>query len=187
MSLERRRAVFLDRDGTLIEETGYLSTVEDLRLLPGAAAALRRLKEAGFLLIVVTNQSAVARGWLSEEQVQQIHRELNDRLDEAGARIDAFYYCPHLPDGTVARYAFACDCRKPAPGMLQRAAAEWGIDTAASYMVGDSERDVEAGHRAGCCGIFIGSEPCPPADATAKDLQEASEFILAKESAVDAG
>jgi D-glycero-D-manno-heptose 1,7-bisphosphate phosphatase len=174
-----QRAVFLDRDGTLIEDVDYLTRVEQLHILPRVPAALARLKAAGFLLVVASNQSAVARGRLDEDQIHLIHRELNTRLvSKGGAAIDAFYYCPHLPDGTVQRYSRACECRKPAPGMLRRAAAALGIDTSRSYMVGDSQRDVEAGRRAGCYSILLGLGPCEKADAVAADMAQAADLIL---------
>jgi len=178
MSGPLRRAVFLDRDGTLIEDVDYLTEPGQIRILPGVPAALRRLKEAGFLLIVVTNQSAVARGMLTEAKLTAVHAELNGRLAAEGAAVDAFYYCPHLPDGVVERYARACDCRKPAAGLLRRAAAEWHVDPARSYAVGDSERDVEAGRAAGCFSILLGGGRSGHADALAADLAGAADVIL---------
>jgi D-glycero-D-manno-heptose 1,7-bisphosphate phosphatase len=173
-----QRAVFLDRDGTIIEDVDYLTRVEELRLLPGAAEALRMLKGAGFLLVVVTNQSAIARGALSEQQLGAIHAELNRRLEAEEAGIDAFYHCPHLPEGTVACYARICECRKPEPGLLEQAARDWGIALDRSYMVGDSQRDVEAGRRAGCATVSIGSLADSAADAAAEDLRQAASLIL---------
>jgi len=178
MSEPKRRAVFLDRDGTIIEDVDFLTDVEQLRILPGAPGALRRLKEAGFLLFVVTNQSAVARGTLTEEKLALIHEELNRRLAAEGAGIDAFYYCPHLPDGIVERYARVCDCRKPAPGLITRAAREWDVDPSRSYAAGDSERDVEAGRRAGCFTILVGGARSQYADADSADLAGTARIIL---------
>ena len=177
-----RRAVFLDRDGTIIEDVDYLTSPEQIRILPGAAEALRTLKEAGFLLVVVTNQSAIARGWLTEEELALIHQELNRRLTSEGAGLDALYYCPHLPEGSVERYARSCDCRKPAAGLLQRAATEWDIAMSDSYMIGDSERDMEAGRKAGCHTIRIGPDCGGYADVAAKSLTHAVELILAREA-----
>lgn len=177
-----RSAVFLDRDGTLIEDVGYLDTAAQIEILPGVPEALRRLREAGFLLIVVTNQSAVARGWLTERRLESIHQSLNAALGREGVAPDAYYYCPHLPDGEVDEYARACACRKPAPGLLMRAAKEWGIALERSYAVGDSERDVEAGRRVGCCTILVGDEAASCACARAKDLPEAAELILRREA-----
>ena len=182
MSDAKLRAVFLDRDGTLIEDADYLTEVEQLRILPGVPQALRRLRDAGFLLVVVTNQSAIARGWLTEGKLALIHAELDRRLRADGAAVDAYYHCPHLPDGTVAEYARECDCRKPAPGLLLRAAQDWGIELSRSYAVGDSERDIEAGRRAGCFAILIGGRaPAQSrAQAHAADLAGAADIILGK-------
>jgi D-glycero-D-manno-heptose 1,7-bisphosphate phosphatase len=180
MSGAPRRAVFLDRDGTLIEDVDYLTDAAQIRVLPGVPGALKLLKEAGFRLIVVTNQSAVARGMLTEEELGLIHEELNRRLAADGAAVDAFYYCPHLPEGAVKRYARACDCRKPAPGLILRAAAEWRVDTGASFAVGDSERDVEAGRAAGCRTILTGAVRSRLAGAHAADLAAAVDLILGK-------
>ena len=175
------RAVFLDRDGTIVEDVRYLSAPDDVRLLPSAAAALSRLKSAGFLLLVVTNQSAIARGWLTERQLAEIHGHLQGLLSRQGVEIDDFFYCPHLPEGRVARYAKVCSCRKPQPGMLLQGAAKWNVDLTRSFAVGDSERDVEAGRRAGCRSILI--SPDRPGDTSAHtvaaDLSEAAEVILA--------
>ena len=128
-----------------------------------------------------SNQSAVARGYLSEGELQRIHRLLCKRLRRHGIRVDGFYYCPHLPDGSVEDYAISCECRKPRPGLVQRAAAEHGVDTASSWAVGDSERDVKAGKRAGCRTILISpysaADTC--ADAVAPDLAAAAGIILA--------
>lgn len=175
----RNRAVFLDRDGTLIRDADYLTAVEELQVLPGVPEALRRLKRAGFLLLLVTNQSAIARGWLTEERLQRIHERLNALLRADGAAIDGFYYCPHLPEGTVPRYAQECQCRKPQPGLLERAAQDWGVDLRQSYAVGDSERDVEAGRRAGCRTILVGTGEPTVADACVAHLAEAVSIILA--------
>jgi D-glycero-D-manno-heptose 1,7-bisphosphate phosphatase len=169
-----RRAVFLDRDGTIVRDVDYLTEVGQLEILPGVPDALRLLREAGFLLLVVTNQSAIARGWLTEEALAAIHAELNRRLEAEGARIDGFYHCPHLPDGTVPAYACECTCRKPRPGLIERAAREWQADLARSYVVGDSERDVEAGRRAGCVALRIGTGA-----GTVSDLREAARRIVA--------
>ena len=170
-----RPAVFLDRDGTLVRDADYLTEADQLEILPGVPEALRMLRRAGFLLIVVTNQSAIARGWLTEEALRTIHAELNALLGAEGAPIDAFYYCPHLPNGTVPAYARACRCRKPEPGLIRQAAEEWHVDPARSYVVGDSERDAEAGRRAGCRAFQIGNGP-----AMVDDLLEAARRIVAE-------
>jgi D-glycero-D-manno-heptose 1,7-bisphosphate phosphatase len=182
----KRRAVFLDRDGTIIEDVSYLRRARDVRLLPGAAEALKLLRQAGFLLLVVSNQSAVARGWLTEPDLMDVQGEVERALEAQGAGLDGFYYCPHLPEGTVQQYARECDCRKPEPGMLLRAAGERNVDVRRSYAVGDSERDVEAGRRAGCSTILIGRGASSTADLIARDLREAADLILHRESKANA-
>jgi D-glycero-D-manno-heptose 1,7-bisphosphate phosphatase len=182
------RAIFLDRDGTIVEDVDFLICVEDMHVLPRAPEALRLLKEAGFLLVVVTNQSAIARGWLTEAGLAAVHAELNRRLAQQGAAIDAFYHCPHLPGAALERYNRECECRKPGVGLLEQAAREWRLDLRRSYMVGDSERDMEAGRRAGCATILIRREPSGSdhaeradaalADAVVPDLMGAARLVL---------
>jgi D-glycero-D-manno-heptose 1,7-bisphosphate phosphatase len=149
------QCVFLDRDNTLIDDPGYLSDPSAVHLLPGVDRALKSLTDAGFRLVVVTNQSAVARGLVTEEGLERIHKELRRQLLERGIDLDAIYYCPFHPDGTVEEYARESMDRKPQPGMLLRAARELKIDLAHSWMVGDSARDVEAGQRAGCRTVMV--------------------------------
>jgi D-glycero-D-manno-heptose 1,7-bisphosphate phosphatase len=150
------RAVFLDRDGTLIELVHLLARADQVKLLPDVAPALARLKKAGFLLIVVTNQPVIARGLASANDVEQIHRRLQELLPPA-ARIDAFYICPHHPEGVVAELRAACDCRKPEPGLLLRAAREHNLTMSECFMVGDRDKDIEAGRRAGCQTVLVGA------------------------------
>ncbi len=150
-----REAVFLDRDGTLIAEVNYLSHPEQVRLLPGAANAVRALNTAGMLVIVVTNQAGVARGYFPESRIAEVHARLAELLAEHGACIDAFYYCPHHATEGVGEYRVECECRKPKPGMLLTAAREWNIDLARSWMVGDKPSDAEAGIAAGCRAILV--------------------------------
>lgn len=185
-----RPAVFLDRDGTLIEEVGdgFLRTTADLRLYPWAAGAVKRLNDAGLLVIVVTNQSGVARGFFDEAFLDEAHRALNAELAGSAARIDAFYYCPHHPAAAVDRYRVVCPCRKPEPGLLLRAAGELGVDPSRSWMVGDTWRDVEAGCRAGVRPVLVmsgqGREAAanPPDDvkveAIVENVEEAVAWIL---------
>jgi D,D-heptose 1,7-bisphosphate phosphatase len=187
----RRRAVFLDRDGVLVRDVDHLTSVSQLEILPGVPEALRRLHDAGWAVVVVTNQSVVARGWLTEDGLRDIHRELASRLAARGAVLDAIYYCPHHPDGAVAAYRLACDCRKPKPGLLLRAADDLDLDLGASVMVGDVPTDVEAGKRAGCRTVLIrGGRAAerdgagPPADHVAADLADAADWILAPSRAV---
>jgi histidinol-phosphate phosphatase family protein len=154
-----RPAVFLDRDGTLNEERGYIRRPEDLTLLPGAGPALKRLREAGFLLVVVTNQGAIAHGEATEAEVADVHRRLEWDLGAQGAYLDAIYLCPHHPQSPFPNarpeLQVICDCRKPAPGLIERACADFNIDRARSWMVGDHTRDVEAGRRAGLRALLL--------------------------------
>ncbi len=182
------KAVFLDRDHTLIEDPGYLSDSSGVKLLPGVDLALKSLEAGGFKTVVVTNQAGVARGLITEENVHQIHTELHRQLAERGAHLDAIYYCPYHPEGTVEAYARDSEFRKPSPGMLLKAAQELDIDLPASWMVGDSARDVEAGQRAGCRTIRLrpSATPLPgevsqedvQPDFTARNLVEAARTIL---------
>jgi D-glycero-D-manno-heptose 1,7-bisphosphate phosphatase len=148
-------AVFLDRDGTLIREVNYLVAVDQIEILPGVTAALRHLAQCGFKLVMVTNQSAVARGMLTETGLRQIHAEIVARLAQDGARLDGIYYCPHHPTEGLGEYRIACDCRKPKPGMIERAAADLKIDPARSYMVGDQLTDMELAIAVGATGILL--------------------------------
>jgi D-glycero-D-manno-heptose 1,7-bisphosphate phosphatase len=143
-----RRAVFLDRDGTLAEEVGYVNHLSRFRLFPFAAAAIRRLNQAGWLVIVVTNQSGVARGYFPEELVRQVNERMVLELASAGARVDGVYYCPHRAEDD-------CGCRKPRPGMLERAAREHGLRLPGSYLVGDLYADLEMAHREDCRSILV--------------------------------
>lgn len=150
-----RDAVFLDRDGTLIEEVHYLAHAAQVRLIPGAADAIRRLNDLGVLVLVVTNQSGVARGYFPESRVAEIHERLSELLAETGAKIDAFYHCPHHPTEGVGEYRVACACRKPKPGMLLTAARDLDIDLARSWMIGDKPCDADAGRAAGCKTLLV--------------------------------
>lgn len=148
-------AVFFDRDGTLINDPGYLNHPDQVQLLDGAAEALRELKGLGYQTVVVSNQSGVARGIVTEEMLEKIHERLRELLAAKGASLDKIYYCPHHPDGVIDEYRKDSDWRKPRPGMLLAAAREMDIDLAKSWMIGDTERDVEAGRSAGCRTILI--------------------------------
>jgi len=149
------KAIFLDRDNTLVEDTGYINNPEQVKLLDGVAEALIELKALGYKLIVVTNQSAVARGIVTEKVLGEIHKRLKQLLAEKNAFLDRIYYCPYHPKGVVKKYRQESDCRKPNPGMLLRAAEEMDIDLDKSWCVGNSISDVEAGLRAGCKTILI--------------------------------
>jgi len=150
-----KRAVFLDRDGTLIEESGYLDRLERLQFFPYSVDAVRVLNRAGFLVVVVTNQAGIARGIVKESFVAEAHRHIADRLAAGGATIDGFYYCPHYPEGTVEKYRTTCDCRKPQPGLLRRAAADLDVDLARSFVVGDRWHDLAAGQAVGARGVLV--------------------------------
>lgn len=176
-----RSAVFLDRDGVLNEDKKYASDPSVAKLLPGVAGAIRRLNEAGMAAIVVSNQSGVARGFHTEEDVRAFNAALEAELRDAGARVDGWYYCPHLPEGEVDEYAIECDCRKPKSGMLTQAAREHDVDLSKSFMVGDRERDIAAGAAVGVKTILVGEEDSSHAPSHhAKDLAEAVEYILSR-------
>jgi D-glycero-D-manno-heptose 1,7-bisphosphate phosphatase len=162
-----RAALFLDRDGVIVEDVDLLIRADELRLLAGAAEAIARARAAGLAVVVVTNQPTVARGLADEDAVRTIHAALGGMLRDRGANVDAFYFCPHHPRATLERYRVVCDCRKPRPGMLQRAARELGLDLPASAMVGDRISDVTAGARAGCRTVLVetGKHTEPPIES----------------------
>jgi D-glycero-D-manno-heptose 1,7-bisphosphate phosphatase len=149
------RAVFLDRDGTLIEEIGYLDRLDRVAFFPFSVDAVRLLNRAGFKVVVVTNQAGIGRGFFDEAFVEDTHRALSERLAAGGAAIDAFYFCPHHPEATRPGYKQACDCRKPQPGLLKRAAHDHDIDLAASFVVGDRGHDIAAGVAVGARGVLV--------------------------------
>lgn len=149
------QAVFLDRDGVINEETHYLSDPQQLRLIPSAARAIRLLNRRAIPIIVITNQAGVARGYYPESQVAVLHHALAARLAEEGAHIDRFYYCPHHPTEGRPPYRIDCDCRKPKPGLLLQAAADFGLDCAQCYLIGDKASDLAAGRRAHCRTVLV--------------------------------
>ncbi len=182
-----RPAVFLDRDGTLNVEVNYLHRIADLELIPGAADAIRRLNQAGYLVVVVTNQAGIARGFFDVEAVTVLHAHLAAVLASDGARVDAFYFCPHHPEFTGT-----CACRKPEPGMLLQAAAEHGIELSRSWLIGDTAGDLGAGVAAGCRTVLVrtgyGSrmeaqlaEASRQPEAVVDDIGAAVRYILAAE------
>lgn len=140
----RRPAAFFDRDGVLNVDHGYAHRPEQLEWIAGAPEAVRLLNAAGYSVFVITNQSGVARGYYDESAVRLFHTHMQDSLSSHGAHIDAFYYCPHHPEGTVKALAIRCRCRKPGPGMLEQAASEWPIDLARSFLIGDKDNDIAA-------------------------------------------
>ena len=150
-----RPAVFIDRDGTLTEEVGYVNHPARLRLLPRAAEAIRRLNTAGVAAVLVTNQAGIARGYFSEEVLGAVNDALRAQLARAGARLDGLYTCPHHPSEGAAPYRAHCECRKPRPGLLLRAAAELGLDLARSTMVGDKASDLVPGRAVGAAAVLV--------------------------------
>lgn len=183
-----RPAVFLDRDGTMLEEAGYLDRLERLVFFPFAIDAIRLLNRGGFAVVVITNQSGIGRGLYQEEFVARAHRVVDDRVVAGGGRIDGYYYCPHHPLADIARYRRDCDCRKPRPGMLRQAAADLDLDLSQSFTIGDKWTDVQVGHAAGGKGILVrtgygrSSERAPQAAiqpvAVVDDLIAATAWIL---------
>lgn len=151
----RLTAVFIDRDGTLNEEVGYVNHIDRLRLYPWAAEAIRKLNRARVPVIVITNQSGVGRGYFSEELVHKVHQKIALELAASEARLDAFYYCPHHPDAAQETYRKKCQCRKPLAGMLDEASKRFNIDVKSSYVVGDSARDMEMGFKAGARTVLV--------------------------------
>lgn len=150
-------AAFLDRDGVLNRDQGYVWRREDFHWLPGAERAVKRLNDARYLVFVITNQAGIARGLYQPEDVEALHRWVNGELGRGSAHIDAFYYCPHHPDGQGA-YRQVCDCRKPAPGMLLRAMREWPVNRELSFMIGDKDIDMEAASAAGVRGLHFNGD-----------------------------
>lgn len=171
------RAVFLDRDGTIAPDANYCSRPEDFNVFPEAAEAVKLINRAGFKTIVITNQSGIARGYFSEEALAGIHGKMLDELEEGGAGIDAIYYCPHHPDD-------GCQCRKPGTLLFRRAAEEHDIDFDGSFMVGDTQMDIDAARTVGCRPVLVttgprrGSDVTDPADYTAGSLLEAAQWIV---------
>jgi D-glycero-D-manno-heptose 1,7-bisphosphate phosphatase len=186
-----RPALFIDRDGTLTEEVGYVNHPRRLRLLPRSAEAVRRLNEAGVAAVVVTNQSGIARGYFSADVLTSVNEELVRQLKESGAYVDGIYVCPHHPSAGEPPYRNACDCRKPRPGLLTRAAADLALDLSRSAVVGDKPSDVETAAHVGARGVLVltgyglgeweyrrATFPVPP-DHVAADLLDAVEWFLA--------
>ena len=184
------RAIFMDRDGTLVEPRHYPSRPEDLRLYAGIGVPLRRLQQLGFRLVVVTNQSGIARGYFSEADLASMHVHLAEELAAFGVRLDAVYYCAHHPEGSVPELSVRCECRKPEPGMLRQSAADLDLDLHASWLVGDILDDIEAGKRAGCKTVLVdlGTEAFDPdrlrrPDFVTRSTREALQLITRLEFA----
>lgn len=179
-----RLAVFLDRDGTINVDHGYVFRAGQFEFIPGAPEAIGRLKDAGYLVIVVTNQAGIARGLYGEAEVHELHRHLNRELERYGGVIDAYYYCPHHPEKGIEPYRRECACRKPSPGMLLQAAADFSLDVGGSFLVGDKLSDIEAGLAAGCVSILVETgygadvESVPSDVPRVADLAAAVDLIL---------
>ena len=184
-----RAALFLDRDGTVTEEAGYISNSEQLKLLPGSAGAIRMVRGCGMKVVLVTNQSGVARGYFSEELIAGMHHKLQELLGEEDACLDGIYYCPHHPDYGSEMYRKRCNCRKPEIGMFERAEKDLAIDPFSSYMVGDKKTDIEFAHKAGIKAVLVltgfgrselekfEKEDKPP-EYVAQNLPEAVAWVL---------
>jgi D-glycero-D-manno-heptose 1,7-bisphosphate phosphatase len=186
-----RSAVFLDRDGTINEEVSFLRSLKDLKLIAGAASAVRLLNDQGLPICIISNQSGVARGFLTEEELVPIHQKLESELGRSGAWVDRIYYCPHHPTEGKPPYDVVCECRKPATGMLERGAQELGIDLSCSFVVGDRIVDIQAGKAVGATTILVqtgygerAKEECLAEnlspDLIAPSIVQAVEFILEK-------
>jgi D,D-heptose 1,7-bisphosphate phosphatase len=155
---ERRPAAFLDRDGVLNRDTGYVHRAEDFVWIAGAKKAIKRLNDRGYFVFVVTNQAGIARGFYTPEHVENLHRWVNDELKGTGAHVDAFYFCPHHPEGIAEGYSIVCDCRKPAPGLFLQAMRDWPVRREGSFMIGDKDIDVAAAKAAGIAGILFDAQ-----------------------------
>jgi D-glycero-D-manno-heptose 1,7-bisphosphate phosphatase len=184
-----RPAAFLDRDGTLLEEAGYVDRLERLIFFPFSIDAIRLLNRGGYAVVVVTNQSGVGRGLYPESFVHEAHDWISRRSAEGGARIDAFYFCPHHPSADIEAYRRECDCRKPGPGMFRQAAADLGLDLPRSFVVGDKGSDILAARAAGSTGVLVRTgygrdtertDAASHAAAVADDLIAATAWILGR-------
>ena len=191
-----RPAVFLDRDGTLSEERGFIDRLELIEIFPWTSDAIRLLNRAGFAVVVVTNQSAIGRGIIDLPFLQTVHDAFDRHLVRSGAKIDRYYYCPHHPDAPLPEYRMACRCRKPGPGMIEQATTDLGLDPSRSFMVGDRLIDVACGHAAGVRSLLVRSGHsahrggAPPGlsepDAILNNLMEAVGWILRSSSPLSA-
>lgn len=175
------KAIFLDRDGTLNPDPGYISNPDDFNLFPGVTTALKRFQDAGYLLILITNQSGISRGLITEDQLEAIHSKLKRLLKADNVELTDIYYCPHHPEHPYKGVS-VCDCRKPAPGLILKALKEHNIDANASYMVGDRKSDIKIGINAKVKPILIGNSPIDGYEniPTFDSLQKAADFILSK-------
>ena len=177
----KQKAIFLDRDGTINKYVGFLRKIDEFELLPGVEEAIKKINESGYLAIVVTNQPVIARGEVTVEELNEIHKKLETELGYEGAYIDGLYYCPHHPhkgyEGEIPELKIDCECRKPKPGMLLKAAEDFNIDLSQSWMIGDGENDVKAGKAAGCKTALIGQEDFGQ-DVTVDNIKEFVELTF---------
>lgn len=153
--MKKRPAVFFDRDGVLNLDRGYLYKTEELEWMPGAIEAIKLLYDRGYFVFVVTNQSGVARGFFEEEDVYALHSYMAEEVEKHNAVIHSFYFCPHHPEGETEKYRKACKCRKPLPGLIEQACQEWPVDLAASFLIGDMQRDLDAAKAVGIPGYLF--------------------------------
>jgi D-glycero-D-manno-heptose 1,7-bisphosphate phosphatase len=185
------RAVFLDRDGTLNEEVGYLDRIDRLKLFPDTIDALRMLQRAGLRLIIASNQSGIAQGLFTEQFVHDLHGHLTNLLARGGVRLDGIYVCPHHPEAKLPAYRVVCECRKPSSGLVNQAARDFDLDLTRSYMIGDRWRDLLSGQQAGTAGVMVRTgygateSKKPPAgavaDAVVDNMAAAASWILLRE------
>lgn len=184
-----RPAVFIDRDGTILDELGYVTPGSEVRIYPFSAEAIKRLGDAGFPVVVITNQGGIALGLYDHAFVDETHAALAESLKRSGATITAWYYCPHHPDGKVPEYTGTCECRKPGTGLLTAAARDLNIDLSASWVVGDQWRDIELAHRVGARGVLVRTgygarleanwpDDVAPPTVVCDDLLSAAEHIV---------
>jgi len=194
MKKGKQQAVFLDRDGNINVEKGYIRNIEELELIPGSGEAVRLLNQAGILAILVTNQTGAARGFYPESHIQALNKKTEDLLNQHDARLDAVYYCPHFKDSAIKQYALACNCRKPAPGLIHQALERFpNVDLSASFVIGDKASDISMAHNTGCRGLLVrtgyGEQVLAgeyqklehPPEAVFENLLEAVQYILKDE------
>jgi D-glycero-D-manno-heptose 1,7-bisphosphate phosphatase len=181
------KAVFLDRDGTVVVERGYITVPDMIELLPGVAPAIVRLREAGWKVFIVTNQGCVAKGMITEEELGLIHFRMVSMLGASGAEVDGIYVCPHHPEGVLPDFSVECDCRKPRPGLLERAAGEHGLDLSLCVMIGDTMRDIQAAQAAGTRSVLVltgkgrvAASGDHGASHVAEDLATAVDWLLSR-------
>lgn len=172
--MKNKKAVFLDRDGTIVVHEPYLSSPDQLKLLPYAAEGIRLFQKMGYFVFIITNQSGIARGFFDEERLQHIHDKLLNMLQKESVTINGIYYCPHHTDGVVEPYRVACDCRKPKPKMILDAANKYHVNLAQSLMIGDAAVDMQAGKNAGCICVLVKNPRCDVSD----ELSENADYVV---------